>query len=320
MITFCISTHNNLNYLKLAVRAVRRNAFYKNAPFIIYSENSTDGTNEWLERHADNYNLEYYIEFNKEENMRGIAGGMNFCADKVRTEVMDLLHSDMYIARNQDLEALNIIERHPDERLVVSSFRIQPNIFNERQRPGIYICPRDQFGEYWHNFDEIKFLTFSEHFSKTNNFEIRKGTGASFTIRKRDWDHIGGNDPIFTPASFEDIDLFIRMQNEGYRFILTSKSVVYHFGARGSHFPNDDFTNTSTRQLRAEIANKERFIRKWGKMYEFDQLRFVKPMTPAGPLTRTMNLATTALERSFLELRLKLRGLIESKSVRDTAC
>ncbi len=313
MITFCISTHNNLNYLKLAIRSVRENAFYKDAPFIIYSENSVDGTNDWLQKNSGKYNLEYFIEFNEEENTKGIAGGINFCADRVETEFMDLLHSDMYIAKNQDLESLRIFERYPDERLVVSSLRIQPNIFNEKQRPGIYICPRDQFGEYWHNFMEEKFLEFAEHFSRSNDFEMRKGTGASFVVRKRDWDYIGGNDPVFTPASFEDVDLFIRMQNEGYRFILTPKSVVYHFAARGSHFPDDDFTNTSMRQIRAELVNKERFIRKWGRMYERDQLGFVKSMTPASSLTRNMNLATTAIERGFLELYLKLRVLFEPK-------
>jgi len=316
VITFCISTHNNLNYLKLAIRSVRRNAFYKDAPLIVYSENSIDGTNKWLDKNAEKYNLEYHIEFNEEEKIRGIGGGMNFCAEKVRTEFMDILHSDMYIAKNQDLESLKLFDKYPDERLVVSSLRVQPNIFNERQRPGIYICPRGQFGEYWYNFDEEKFLKFAEHFSRVNHFELRKATGASFMIRKRDWDHIGGNDPIFTPASFEDIDLFIRMQSEGYKFVLTSQSLVYHFAARGSHFPNDDFTRTSTRQIRAEMTNKERFIRKWGRMYELDEVGFVKPMKPVGPLTKGITLAVVILERNFLELYLELRALIDRRRLR----
>ena len=68
-----------MNYLKLALGSVRQNAFYKDAPFIIYSENSTVGTYEWLEENAGKYSLEYYIEFNKEENVRSIGGGVNFC-------------------------------------------------------------------------------------------------------------------------------------------------------------------------------------------------------------------------------------------------
>ena len=81
MITFCISTYNNLEYLKIAVDSVRKNSFYKDAPFIIHAENCTDGTNEWLKENYEKYNLEYYLD--KNDNPKGIGGGMNFCADRV---------------------------------------------------------------------------------------------------------------------------------------------------------------------------------------------------------------------------------------------
>ena len=64
-ITTCISTNNNLDYLKLAVQSVRQNAYYKDMPIVVYAENCEDGTDEWL---SDNpYNLDYYIEKNKVE-------------------------------------------------------------------------------------------------------------------------------------------------------------------------------------------------------------------------------------------------------------
>ena len=47
-LTHCISTHNNLPYLKLAIESVRNNSYYNDAPFIVHAENCTDGTNEWL--------------------------------------------------------------------------------------------------------------------------------------------------------------------------------------------------------------------------------------------------------------------------------
>ncbi len=45
MITYCISTYNNLEYLKLAIKSVRENAYFKDFPFIVHAENCTDGTN-----------------------------------------------------------------------------------------------------------------------------------------------------------------------------------------------------------------------------------------------------------------------------------
>ncbi len=55
-ITFCIGTSNNLNYLKLAIKSVREYSYYKDAPFIIFAENCTDGTDEWLLINKDKYN------------------------------------------------------------------------------------------------------------------------------------------------------------------------------------------------------------------------------------------------------------------------
>ena len=87
-ITFCLSTFNTLNYLKLAVHSVRKNSYYKDAPFVIHAENCTDGTNKWLEENKEKYNLEFYIEQNP--TPRGIGGGMNFCASKVKTKYIRL--------------------------------------------------------------------------------------------------------------------------------------------------------------------------------------------------------------------------------------
>ena len=55
-------------------------------------------------------------------------------------------------------------------------------------------------------------------------------------MRKKDWDYLGGNDGIFAPVSYEDIDMYVRMGLEGYNCVHTTKSILYHFAARGSHF------------------------------------------------------------------------------------
>lgn len=275
-ITFCISTYNNFDYLKLAVKSVRENSYFKNAPFVIHAENCDDGTNEWLEDNKDKYNLEIYIEPNNKV-ARGIGGGMDFVASKVKTEFINFIHSDFYVSRNWDIELLKVFDKYPSEPMMVFSHRVQPNIFNEKPgRPGTHIVPCEEFGEYHHNFDEIWFLDWCEEFSSLNDFEIRKGEGVSGLIRKSDWDCIGGNDPLFAPASWEDMDLFIRMQLENYKIVLTPKSVVYHFGARGSHFPTDDFTVKSDRQVVAETTNAKKWWNKWGVMPVFDEVEFIK--------------------------------------------
>ena len=72
---------------------------------------------------------------------------------------------------------------------------------------------------YAENFDSSSFDEWSKEFSQMNDsLEVRKAGGAGFFCRVEDYKWIGGNDDLFRPASWEDKDLFIRMQLEGYKF------------------------------------------------------------------------------------------------------
>ena len=80
-ITTTISTNNNIDYLKLAIKSIRQNAYYKDQPIIVHAENCNDGTYNWLDSNYLKYDIEYYVDQNN--NPKGIGGGMNFCVDKV---------------------------------------------------------------------------------------------------------------------------------------------------------------------------------------------------------------------------------------------
>ena len=274
-ITFCISTWNNLNYLKLAVYSVRKNSYFNNAPFIIHAENCTDGTDQWLEENKEKYKLTYFI--GKNEIPIGIGGGMNFCADQVKTEYIMFLHSDFYVSENWDIALLNIAEKYPNEKLWISSHRIEPNMLNSLNRPGTIMVHKDDFGYLHNNFNNVLFEQWAKEFKTINqDIEIPKGEGVSGLIKKQDWINIGGNDPLFAPASYEDMDLFLRMLNNNYKFILTTNSVIWHFGARGSHRLEENNGMSSQRQIESEKNNIKKWINKWGKLPEFDQWGMIK--------------------------------------------
>jgi GT2 family glycosyltransferase len=277
MITFCISTYNNLNYLKLAIESVKKNSYFKDAPFIIHAENCTDGTNEWLEENKDKYNLTLIIEPNN-EIVRGIGGGMNICAENVKTEYIMFLHSDFYVSKNWDKALLDIFEKYPNKKLWVNSHRMEPNMFNNpSSRPGTLIIDKEILGEYYYNFNSTEFERFANEFTEANNdYEIPKGEGVSGLIRKKDWVEIGGNDPIFAPASWEDMDLFLRMLQNGFEFVLTGSSLVWHFGARGSHRLEENNGQTSQRQKEAEQINAQKWLAKWKKMPIFNEYGMIK--------------------------------------------
>lgn len=286
-ITTCINTNNNLEYLKLAVESIRKNAYYKDQPIVVYAENCTDGTDEWLASRDD---IKYIIE--KNEVAKGIGGGMDICVANADTEYVNIIHSDMWIAPNQDIELLKLYDNiDPSERLIASSFRIQPKIFpnDPDYRPGTVFVPLDTFGAYHHDFDKEYFDEWATEFSSTNSLNVRKGGGAGFFCRTEDYKWIGGNDPLFAPTSWEDMDLFIRMQLEGYTFKMVSESVVYHFSARGSHFRDeakDNFNAKSQRQQTVEQINARKFHQKWGRLPDKDGETFVIPINNPNVKTR----------------------------------
>jgi|TARA_R110001583_G_scaffold85491_1_gene223939 GT2 family glycosyltransferase len=285
-ITSVIPTYNNLPFLKLTVQSVRENCYYNDMPIIIFAENCTDGTNEWLAQNADELNIEYYIENDGDrENQRGIGGGIDLCVSKVKTEFVNILHSDFWVAPNQDIELLKLFEEFPDDRLITSSFRVQPNIFpnDPPYRPGTIFVPFDQFGVHEDDFEQRYFDDWSTEFSEDNDIRVRKAGGAGYLCRVEDQIAIGGNDPRFEPMYWEDKDLFMRMQMEDYKFIMTSKSVIWHFTSRTSRFP-DGTKNLDNNQRPAHIVRweqraMERFIEKWGRLPEEDADSFVVPIT-----------------------------------------
>lgn len=268
-ITFCISTYNNLPYLKLAIESVRKNSYFIHAPFIIHAENCTDGTNEWLIENKDKFNLTLILEPDN-EIVRGIGGGMNICAEHVTTDYIMFLHSDFYVTKNWDIECLKEHKKYV-QPVWVFSHRVEPNMFNSAQRHGTVLVDINMFGAYYYDFDFELFEQWADEFRQLNNFTIPKAEGVSGLIKKTDWDRIGGNDPRFSPTSWEDMDLFLRMLHEGYKFVLTSKSVVWHFGARGSHRLEENNGKSSERQIQAERKNKQLWLEKWKNPPIFDE-------------------------------------------------
>lgn len=280
--TFCISTHNDLNYLKLCVESLEKNCFSNEYNIYIYSEGSIDGTDEWLKQtFSERSDVKFWCKPERwNDDYWGVGGGFRFLAEKVKTKYMILLHADMYCSPEFDRPLIENIKPN----LIISSHRIEPDVWNNKIpkcevksiRPGTLCAHKDYFGYTYKNFDTELFETFANQFTYNNNKIYRKGEGAGgFIICKETYDKIGHPDPLFSPASYEDMDWFIRAQLKGVDFILTCKSLLWHFSSRSCNFPNDDFSKISERQKFAEIENRKNWLTKWNKMFTNDKVGFV---------------------------------------------
>lgn len=270
-----------MSYLKLVIQSIEKNTYYQDYEVLIYSEGSTDGTEEYLKKEfTGDKNCKFWCKPEKWNlKYHGIGGGLNFLAEKVKTPYIIFMHSDMYGGPEFDRPLIENIK----DGVVISAHRIEPDIFGNKipeyevraVRPGTLSVHKDYFGYTYDNFDVELFDSFSNQFTYNNVKSYPKGEGAGgFIITKHDWDLIGGCDPLFSPASFEDADVFIRAQLKGIKFILTCKSLIFHFGARGSIFQNDDFSKRSERQIECEKINAVKWLTKWNKMFKYDNYGF----------------------------------------------
>jgi hypothetical protein len=66
------------------------------------------------------------------------------------------------------------------------------------------------------------------------------------------------------------------MLQHDVRFILPSSSIVWHFGARGSHRLEENNGKSSDRQRKSEEKNIQKWLDKWKKMPIFDEYGMIK--------------------------------------------
>lgn len=272
--TWVCNTFRSLPYLKLVIESIRENAYYKNQPIIVYTENDTE-TRDWLAQQPD-------IQYIYEENAVpvGIGGGVNKAIELVKTEYFSLVHSDFYISKNYDKPLLDIVSA-TEKPMVACAWRLEPNIFNNIDRVGTVFAPpntEDGFGVYHHDFKKKEFLDWADDFVKNNQIGYRKVEGVSYMMRTK---YFVPNDSRFAPSSFEDHMQSVLMQLKGYDFVVTGKALVWHFGARSSHFlgQHDKLTGTSDRQKVSEQKNYKTWLDLWNESPQYDEFSFIK-VTP----------------------------------------
>ena len=270
--TWVCNTFRSLPYLKLAVESIRENAYYKNQPILVYCENDIE-TRDWLAQQPD-------IQYIYEENAVpvGIGGGVNKAIERVKTEYFSLIHSDFYVSRNYDKPLFDIVSS-TEKPLVAGAWRLEPNIFNNQDRIGTLFAPPNTdegFGVYHHDFKKNEFLNWADDFVVNSNApSFRKVEGVSYMMRTK---YFINNFDAYRPSSFEDHHQSVVMQIKGYDFVVSGKAIVWHFGARSSHFlgQHDKLTGTSDRQKQSEAKNIRTWMSLWNEHPSYDEFGFIK--------------------------------------------
>lgn len=96
--------------------------------------------------------------------------------------------------------------------------------------------------------------------------EVDYCSGASIMISKDLFSSLGGFDPIYAPAYYEDTDLAMRVRQKGLKVLYVPDSVVIHH--EGKSYGTD-----ITRGIKAHQAtNRIKFVERWKETLETDHL------------------------------------------------
>ncbi len=252
-ISLVVPSYNNLNHLKNLYNSVKKHE--PNIELIVMDDASDDGTWEWLQdkdcvKYRTDVRLGHTILYD-------IGIGM------ASNDIVGILHADMIIGPNY---VVNLI-KHLKPKTVVCATRIEPPIHPEGREKII-----KDFGMDFDTLDVDSFERYCVELQKSNNNKTTCGIFAPWILYKKDFESIGGHDPLFAPYGYEDSDIFQRWILAGYTMVQSRDAFVYHLTCRGHRWTkgigidNDDYSVTMKRKERL-------YLRKWGSWIKNDKFQ-----------------------------------------------
>ena len=253
MFSIIIPTFNNIDYLKLCLKSLKKNSAFEHE-IIIHINEGKDGTKTYLDT------TDYKYTYSK--NNRGVCVAFNEAVKKATKKYIVLAHDDMYFCPNWDVVFADEIKKYSENKdFFISGTMVQP--FESYLE---FDC-----GKTLEDFDEEKLL------KNVNQLKFEDFQGTHWQpslVPKTTWDKAGGFSEEFSPGLGSDPDFNMKLWNMGVRlFKGLGKSRVYHF---------------SSVSLRKKAWNNgaKIFLLKWGMSIKFFKKYYLKSDTPfKGPLT-----------------------------------
>ncbi len=259
-------SRNNLKYLKWSYESIRKNQGEHEIEICVADDASTDGTWAWCVETEKKDPLFKWIRNEGPERL-----GHTILYDRLinhvaTSDVAMIYHADMYLCPG----AISSIEKLIEPGIIVSLTRIEPPL----HPPG----PEKVLANFGTEPEEFNEEAFLQWYTKLETQAPTEGVFAPWAFYRKDFQSIGGHDPLYAPQSKEDSDIFNRFHLNGIKFLQTWEGHVYHMTCRGSRF-NPTLTTPGKNSSEWEAQNERstrNFIRKWGHFVQHDPL--MKPV------------------------------------------
>jgi len=255
MISLIIPSYNNLQHLKNVYASIQKHA--PEAEVILMNDGSTDGTSEWFRELPASVNLQLY----EQEERVGHTILYDTGIELATNDIVGILHADMIIG---PLYIENML-KHLQPGKVVCATRIEPPLHPEGKEKIIM-----DFGQDFDTLDVDAFEEFVMHKQEEELDRVTYGMFAPWILYKKDFQAIGGHDPLFAPFPYEDSDIFQRWILAGYELIQSRDAFVYHLTCRGHRWTEQVGKDDDYFKQVSEKAGRN-YLRKWGIWIENDE-------------------------------------------------
>ena len=278
-ISFIIPSHNNLMYLKTAYNSIRKHHGYIHE-IVMLDDASEDGTWDWLEEiKKTDVNLQIY---RNDGPKLGHTILYDIGVDMCKSDIFSIFHADMICS---PLYVENLL-KHLKEKTVVSATRIEPPLHPEGKEKIVM-----DFGLWPDEIKENEFLSFCEKKREEFKDVTTKGIFAPWLMYKKDFQDIGGHDPLFAPFPYEDSDIFNRFILAGYNIVQSRDSFVYHLTCRGHRWTSGELGKNDDMYPIYERNARRNYLRKWGSWVKNDEYQcpIIPPKYDVGFVIKNCN-------------------------------
>ncbi len=210
LVSIVIVTWNAMEDIDTCLQSVISHD-YLNTECIIVDNGSSDGTPNHI---SDNYPQ---LVLHRNENNKGFTHGVNQGLSKAGGEVVFLLNQDAAVKPGLLQELVNVLS---DEWVGIAGCKILHPDEKTLQHAGGILHKNgltDHFGA--NEMDEGQW---------DENKDVCYVTGAAFAFKTGLLFEIGGFDPRFSPAYYEELDFCYRAIQSGYRVVYCHKAVAIH--------------------------------------------------------------------------------------------
>jgi GT2 family glycosyltransferase len=210
-VSIIIVNYDGKVYLDKCLDSIKKTTLYTNLEVLVIDNNSADGSVDLVK---ENYPAVKIIEL--KENL-GFAAANNLAAKEAKGDLYVFLNNDTIVTKTWLSELVKSVTQNDREVAIAQSLLLLGQD-GQIDSSGDFI---DKFGRPYS----------SKLRNAPNGREILSARAASMIIRKEVFWKLGAFEEDFF-ASFEDVHLGWKAWIAGYKVILASNSIVYHFAGQ----------------------------------------------------------------------------------------